>query len=169
MKSCLRNLMLAALFLIGQQAFAETLSDKFEARAAELSAQVDKGAVSEVASAKELADMAKRMFPTDYNFHALRDYRILIASRLERGDIKREEFDYLWTEKKRQYHAERDRLDREYASAERQQQADDGAARARAVAAFAGSLNRSTETAARSVGARCTSNAIGGTLFTNCN
>lgn len=115
-------LLTGLLALVLQTAVAGSTED-YETEQARIHAQLDAGAITELDAARELADLSVRLFPNDYRLQSLRNYKVLLANRLERGEIRRDEYDYLWKERRLQYLSQRNAA---------QQQAEQDAARAQA-------------------------------------
>lgn len=167
MARILRALIFGVCMALAYAACADP-TQEFDSQSRVLEQRLDKGEITELVFAKEMADLAKALFPTDYGFQSLRNYRVLLASRLERGDIKRDEFDYLWSEKRLQYLAERDRERQRQALAVQQQETADQAARDTAIGHTLGSIGRSITNASSPIGVRCVSSPVGASASTTC-
>jgi hypothetical protein len=123
-----------------------------------------KGQITPLEHAKQIAKLAKQYNPQDYSFQSFMNYRVLLQSRLDRGDIKQDEFDYLWAEKGNSYLAEKQRAAHEDA-------AQNDERRRRAVATFANGMSNSIRQATPPVTApiRCTSTqGVGASISTTC-
>lgn len=157
----------AIIFAAALLAGCATSQPTFNATAAfdqemmSLDSRLRNGQITEVQLAERAADMARTYFPTDYNFHSLRDYKILIAKRLERGDLSREEFDYLWSEKRNAFMAERQQINN-------QMTAEDDARKAAATAFMLQRMGTAVRGAYQQPGVRCTSTPMGASVSTTC-
>lgn len=176
MKKSLYAVCLAALLACTTAATADNRMEEFSARSEALQQQVLTGAMTELDGAKEMAALAEKIFPEEYNLHAFRKYKVLLASRLERGEIQREEFDYLWSEKIAEFQAKRaaeiSRQQFDAGATERnvyaQQQAADEARTAAASALFLQGVGNAFRNAAPRTPVRCTSVPVGASISTNC-
>lgn len=129
-----------------------------------LNAEADSGRLTELQFAERAAGMARQYFPTDYRFHALRDYKVYLARRLEEGRLDRTEYEHLWAERRSQFLEDRQQIQQANA-------ADDAERRRRAAAAFANSMsNAARNTYPAPAGpVRCTSmQGIGNSVSTTC-
>lgn len=157
------SLILAAALLAG----CATSQPAYDAAAAfdqemiGLDHRIQAGQITEVQLAERAADLARTYFPTDYKFHSLRDYKILIAKRFERGDLSKEEFDYLWSERRNAFMAERQQISSQIA-------AEDDARKAAATAFMLQRMGTAVRGAYQQPGVRCTSTPIGSSVTTNC-
>jgi hypothetical protein len=168
MKRYVRALVLGVCVATAGVAHADA-TQEFDSMASVLEQRLDKGEITEMMFAKDMADLAKAIFPNDYRYQSLRNYRVLLASRLERGDIKRDEFEYLWSEKRLQYLADREKDRHQQVQALQQQDASDQAARDMAIGHALGSFGRSITNATRPTGVRCVSTPVGASVSTYCN
>lgn len=157
------SLILAAVLLVGcatgQPAFDATAA--FDREMTDLDSRLRIGQITEVQLAERAADMARTYFPTDYKFHSLREYKILIAKRFERGDLSREEFDYLWSERRNAFMAERQQLSNQMA-------AEEDARKAAATALMLQRMGTAVRGAYQQPGVRCTSTPMGASVSTSC-
>jgi hypothetical protein len=138
------------------------LTDAYNQDLEVLGEDLGKGTMSELEVAHKAAALARHYFPTDYKLHSVRDYKILLANRLARGEIHKDEYDYLWSEKINSLLADR-----------QQQRADNlaqqEAQQNRALAIGFGSMSRSMMTNAPPAPVHCRSTAYGGVVSTTCN
>lgn len=140
-------------------------ADAWNSEIEALDISVAKGQITPLEHAKQVARLAKKYNPQDYSFQSFMNYRVLLQSRLDRGDIKQDEFDYLWAEKGNAYLAEKQRIAQEDAA-----QNDDR--RRRAVATFANGMSNSVRQSSQSVmpaPVHCTSTqGLGASISTTC-
>lgn len=133
----------------------------FDREVAAMLEQVQAGTMTEKQLAERAAVSARVHFPNDYQLHALRDYKIVLAERLERGEITQAEFDVEWRSRHAALMAERRQLGQQIAAQER-------AANAAATAQFLNNVGNSFRRAAPVAPVTCTSMPLGYSISTTC-
>tara|TARA_R110001599_G_scaffold159052_2_gene346194 strand:- start:8005 stop:8595 length:591 start_codon:yes stop_codon:yes gene_type:complete len=191
-------LVITALLFMAQVGYSQesnTLTqDRFEAEADALVLARDTKKITELQYAQSSAKLIKKFMPEQYELHTLADYRIFIATKLEKKKISREEFDYLISERVNEYRAkikkvedqakaeeeyqqirqriaERDRLSRE--EAYRAQMAETEAETARqqqsiGIATLLQGIGNAFRNAAPRAPVTCSSVPVGASLSTTC-
>lgn len=140
--------------------------DLFDAHGEQIRAKVTSGAMTELDAAKDMSAYTDSVLPTDYKLRSVMNYRVLLASRLERGDIKRDEFDYLWKEKVLKFTEERT-AEMQQANAP-QQSAPTYAPNPAATALLLQGMGKVFRAGAPST-TRCVSTPVGASVSTTCN
>jgi hypothetical protein len=154
MKRHIAALLIAACF--SGAVLAADATTEYDERATALITKVEKGEMSELDAAKAMAAMTEHLFPQDYRFQSLRNYKVLLASRFERGEIKRDEYEYLWKERVLQFNAERDQATKQDQAMRQQQAQADAQSRAVALGTAAKVFGDSLQRASQPHGLRCT-------------
>lgn len=175
MKTYLRAAVAAAMLAIFSLSIAADAAVEFNSRAKVLKQKLDAGTMTELGFAREMASLTAELFPTDYKLQALRDYKVLLALRLERGDIDRDEYNYLWSEKTSAFLAERERDNEEYQAAETSRQGAESSESTESgdqtveAGVVAQGADNAFGNAASAPGVRCTNNVPTGTSAADCN
>jgi hypothetical protein len=171
-KTYLRAAVAAAMLAIFSLSIAADAAVEFNSRAKVLKQKLDAGTMTELGFAREMASLTAELFPTDYKLQDLRDYKVLLASRLERGEIDRDEYDYLWSQKTSAFLAERERDNDEYQAAQASRQETESRESVNQTVA-AGVVAQGADNAfgntAPAPDVRCTTNVPAGTALANCN
>jgi hypothetical protein len=171
-KTYLRAAVAAAMLAIFSLSIAADAAVEFNSRAKVLKQKLDAGTMTELGFAREMASLTAELFPTDSKLQALRDYKVLLALRLERGDIDRDEYNYLWSEKTSAFLAERERDNEEYQAAEASRQETESSESGNQTVA-AGVVAQGADNAFRNDASapsvRCTTNVPTGTSVADCN
>lgn len=149
-----------ALVLAAGIALAGPVED-FDQASTALQEQLGAGQITELQAAKKMHELAQTLFPHDYQFQSVRNYKVFLASKLESGQIDRTEFDYLWQERRLQYFAEREK-------AQPQQVQAPAPAPDYATPLLLQSIGNAITRATAAPSTRCTTSPIGNSLSTTC-
>lgn len=142
-------------------AFATALDSEYDVQAAQLQQQLESGQIGELAHAKAMMALSERLFPNDHNLLSLRNYKVFIAGRYERGDIKKDEYDYLWQERRIAYQASRQQA---AAQQESNQQARQPVTTGHLLQGIGNAFQRTYQPQ----GSNCVTTQIGASLSTRC-
>lgn len=142
-------------------AVAASLTETFDAEAARLNAQADAGQLTELRHAQAMAQLARDLFPRDAALIELRDFKVGLAGRMERGEITRAQYDTLWNARNDAFQSERTATQNQAAAVASSQK---GVAGAVALGVAADSLNRSRASSPRN----CQTMGVGASLQTTC-
>jgi hypothetical protein len=170
MKRLVRLVLFSMSFCFAASALAaDDPYELFDARAAQLRDAVAHGTYTELQASKEMSEYTDQILPNDYKLRAVMAYRVLLASRLERGDIKRDEFDYLWKERKLQFMEQRTaEMNRDAAAQQTPVQASNQTNPV-ATAFLLQSIGNAFRSAAPRSPVNCTSVPVGTAMSTTCN
>jgi hypothetical protein len=109
----MKYLIILALLLSGCASIEQSQQErKYQALEAELNKRAEllvqdlkSGKLNELEFSQKRLALQEHYFPQSYNTLALLRDRLALSSALDRGDISRLQFDMAWTERKRQYEA----------------------------------------------------------------
>lgn len=152
MRILLITILFAAAGLSAQVGYAQSDTNQltpeaFEAEADALAAKRDAKKITELQYAKGALALFQKYIPNNYEDLTLAEYRVMIATQLQKKKISEEEYRYLWAKKRNEYLDKRQKekhedearryLAEQEATAEnrrRQQQYEDQLSRERAYA-----------------------------------
>ena len=97
-------LLIATLFFMAQVGYSQEDKQYLtqEAFEAEINTTVkarDVNKITRLQFMQRTANTIKKFMPEAYELHTLADYRVLLAAKLEKKKISREEHDYMWSER----------------------------------------------------------------------
>lgn len=79
------------------------LQEDFDAEVEALVVARDAKKITELQYAQRAARAIKKFMPEAYELHTLADYRVLLATKLEKKKVSREDFEYSWSERWNEY------------------------------------------------------------------
>lgn len=105
-------LVMALAALLPGPAMAQYSTDgtraAYDREIGQLSADLEAKKIGELSFAEAAAEAARRYYPENYAFISVREYKVMLAQRLEQGAISREEYDRLWNMKRIQFNTRRE-------------------------------------------------------------
>lgn len=123
-------ILILALFFIAPTSHSQNTAlapgltqEQLEAELEGLVAARNANKTTELQYSRQLLQTLKKYIPDGYEEHTLAEYRVLLATKLSKKKISREEYDYLWAERLNEYRAkmkkaeDQARIDEEYRQA----------------------------------------------------